>query len=260
MHAMRLKIIRHIDLRLLAVFLILVPACVWGSGGVPFQPAFSVLTMGRAQDAWTHPLFKAGIEAVVAAKEMRESPQDAGNDFKVSAFSTKRVVNPDTAGVAAEVPTTGAQAADDALVRATLAFLATLGGGDVKNTSTTFTPSTRAFGKYLFVTLASAERSEYTTIAVTKDGAVDMSTLFGVGYDGVVVEGVANILVSRFAGLTRESAVDIAKKALTSTSFRLASNGLVVSVPTKPLPNASAAVPYHEVLVPMSVVEQYVRK
>jgi hypothetical protein len=87
-----------------------------------------------------------------------------------------------------------------------------------------------------------------------------MKALFGVGYDGVVVESVANTLTGRFSGLKRETAVDIAKKALANTSYRLAVNGVVVSVPTRALPKADTTVAYHEVLVPMSVVEQYLRK
>jgi hypothetical protein len=206
---------------------------------------------------WTPILFAVHKDAVALEREQKENPQDVGNDFKLATMSTKRVVNPDMGSVAAEVPTTGIAAADDALVRATLAFLGTVAG---EGESATFTPNTRTYGKYLFVTLGATNRSEYTTIAVTKDGQVAMKDLFGVGYDGVVVESVATTLVARFPGLSRENAVDIAKKALEKTSFRLASNGLVVSVPTRALPKADSAVSYHEVLVPLAVVEQYLRK
>lgn len=248
---------RVFTLRGFALFLIIVPALVWGSGTTPFQPMFSLTNPARPRDVWTPVLLRAYTEAVALARELKENPQDVGNDFKLASMSTKRVVNPEVGSVAAEVPTTGVAAADDALVRATLTFLGTVAG---EGEAATFTSNTRAFGKYLFVTLGATNRSEYTTIAVTKDGQVAMKDLFGVGYDGVVVESVATTLVTRFPGLSREGAVDIAKKALEKTSFRLASNGLVVSVPTRALPKADTALSYHEVLVPMSVVEQYLRK
>lgn len=245
-----------VDARGAALVLIFVSPFLWYPW-TPFPLTQSLINPTRVQDAWTPIVLQKRSEAQKVAQEMKEYPQDVGNDFKPTRYANKRVVNPDVGSVAAEVPTTGVAAADDALVRAAQAFLGTVAG---EGGEALFTPNTRAFGKYLFVTLAAQGRSEYTTIAVTKDGALDTSKLFGVGYDGVVVESVANTLVSRFPGLKSETAVDIAKKALANTSFRLAVNGLVVSVPTRALPKADTAVAYHEVLVPMSVVEQYLRK
>ncbi len=121
---------------------------------------------------------------------------------------------------------------------------------------TVFTSEVRAFKELIFLTLTSQNTAIVKTLIFDEKGEVNPEKLLRPGFEGVVIDTVKGKLSADF-GVDLTVGDKLAKDALRDKTYRIASNGLIVIMPTALLPETLRNTPYYEVLVPNSIIYDY---
>ncbi len=117
------------------------------------------------------------------------------------------------------------------------------------------------FDKYVFITWTPADTTTtgtYRTIGVSRNGVIAGDGLLQDGYKNVAIASASQTLAQRF-NAQLEVTTALVTDAITNKTLRMASNGLVLIIPTASLPASAHTTPTLEVLVPISELEQFLR-
>ena len=129
-----------------------------------------------------------------------------------------------------------------------------------KNTyPTTLLSESRAYKDVVFTTLFPTEKTEnsyITVIGTTKVSVYNISQFLKPGFESTAINTAAAELNTRFS-VDITKARSIIGTSINNKSYRMASNGLVLIIPSYDLPQFATSTPYYEVLIPNQAISAY---
>ncbi len=188
---------------------------------------------------------------------------DDDNYYSISSLEKQIITDSDSdSDVVITIPKTQKEEANTILSTQALEF--------AKKVNSTYTLGTieytyepRVFDDFLFATLSTVTQTidttpVFTVIGIDKKDPIDYTTLFTSGYETPITNSVMKTLSERFS-LQNEIGSRLTKEALINHTYRIASNGIVILIPTKELGSQTfSSMPYYEVLVPNEIIKDFI--
>lgn len=192
--------------------------------------------------------------------EVSKIHDTSADTFNASSLTQKTVVEKGANGVTVTInhPVTGTTRTDEAIV----AKVTELAKNWVKNTTASLTFSSRGFAydEYFFVTVANNDLTSTiaptTTLVFTQKGEFTKSLFDKKGYEKVITDKAVEQISNTYK-TPAEKSLPVIQAAIAAKSYRLASNGLVLQVPSAPIGAKDIGVSFYEVLIPNEIIKEY---